>query len=65
MPATARGGWTWALSAPRHHPEQIIANPSVGVMVPFAKPKGRTVSEPEQASSPSGGAPVEPKSGAI
>src|ERR1700722_105752 len=28
------------------------ASLSVGIQVPFAKPKGRTVSEPEQASSP-------------
>jgi hypothetical protein len=29
-----------------------IANLSVGIQVPFAKPKGGTVSEPEEASSP-------------
>src|ERR1700730_11200224 len=31
-----------------------IANLSVGIQVPFAKPKGGTVSEPEEASSPRG-----------
>ena len=31
-----------------------IANLSVGIQVPFAKPKGGTVSEPEEASSPPG-----------
>jgi hypothetical protein len=29
-----------------------IASLSVGIQVPFAKPKGRTVSEPEEVSSP-------------
>src|SRR6185437_14214085 len=29
-----------------------IASLSVGIQVPFTKPKGGTVSEPEQASSP-------------
>src|SRR5690349_24636519 len=29
-----------------------IANLSVGIQVPFAKPKGGTVSEPEEAASP-------------